>query len=110
MRRNMSGNLGLYKYLWPGSVYFDDVAATNPPNALPLVNYNLKDCPQSNTRHTVRSSDKEFQTLQQVIPQLPYLHSHHTSQMRDKTYFESAFRAQIGTDPPGNLHHLLTKY
>ena len=21
MRRNMSGNLGLYKYLWPGSVY-----------------------------------------------------------------------------------------
>ena len=20
MRRNMSGNLGLYKYLWPGSV------------------------------------------------------------------------------------------
>ena len=23
MRRNMSGNLGLYKYLWPGSVYVD---------------------------------------------------------------------------------------
>ena len=22
MRRNMSGNLGLYKYLWPGSVEF----------------------------------------------------------------------------------------
>ena len=21
MRRNMGGNLGLYKYLWPGSVY-----------------------------------------------------------------------------------------
>ena len=21
MRRNMSGNLGLYEYLWPGSVY-----------------------------------------------------------------------------------------
>ena len=21
MRRNMSGNFGLYKYLWPGSVY-----------------------------------------------------------------------------------------
>ena len=21
MRRNMSGNLGMYKYLWPGSVY-----------------------------------------------------------------------------------------
>ena len=23
MRRNMSGNLGLYKYLWPGSVHFN---------------------------------------------------------------------------------------
>ena len=25
MRRNMSRNLGLYKYLWPGSVYIHRV-------------------------------------------------------------------------------------
>ena len=29
MRRNMSGNLGLYKYLWPGSVYVSPNNVTN---------------------------------------------------------------------------------
>ena len=53
------------------TIYFHDVASTNPPNALPFGNNNLKDCPQSNTRHTVRTSDKEIQTHQQVIQQLP---------------------------------------
>ena len=53
------------------TIYFDDVAATNQPNALSLGNYNLKHFPQSNTKHTVRSNEKEIQTLQQVIPQLP---------------------------------------
>ena len=38
MRRNMSGNLGLYKYLWPGSVYTSAHTLTRSHNDVSCAN------------------------------------------------------------------------
>ena len=41
MRRNMSGNLGLYKYLWPGSVCLDRHNSVNKLNSGSKANYSF---------------------------------------------------------------------
>ena len=97
------------------TIYFDDVAATYPPNDLPLGPYNLKETEPNQTQDARYDPEtKKFTPYNQPYrqPVLLHPHSHHPSQkMCEKTYFGSAFRAcQICTDPADTLQHLLTKY
>ena len=97
------------------TIYFDDVAATYPPNDLPLGTYILKETEHNQTQDVLYDpTTKKFKPCNQPYrqPVLLHPHSHHPSQkMCEKTYFGSAFRAaQIGTHPADPIDHLLTKY
>ena len=47
MRRNMSGNLGLYKYLWPGSVHFKSGVFNLLYHATPLTDFGILATPHN---------------------------------------------------------------